>query len=312
MLIGCEKETKRILIDELTNKGSIESPLMYFESSLFNGIAFDIYENGELKAESYYKDGKRDGLTKQWYDNGQLMVEMTFKNGEQDGLSKQWYQNGQLMVEMTFKNGKQDGLTKQWYDNGQLMVEMTFKNGKQDGLSKQWYQNGDEILLNQKEEETETKEEKIVSTKEIATQSVEKTLKEEKTQKVGNKAIYTPKESGGKSDGEGDREGKGAARGAAGGGGGGGGSGDYQLGDREAIEKPKPLSNQAEGKVVVIINVDRLGNVIYAIPGAAGSTTLNNDLLERAKKAALKTKFEPDPEAPENQQGKIIYDFRLN
>ena len=92
----------------------------------------------------------------------------------------------------------------------------------------------------------------------------------------------------------------------------GNGSGDYQLGDREAIEKPKPQGNQAEGKVVVIITVDRLGNVIYANPGIQGSTTLNKDLLERAKKAALKTKFEPKPSAPENQQGKIIYDFRLN
>ena len=52
--------------------------------------------------------------------------------------------------------------------------------------------------------------------------------------------------------------------------------------------------------------------MIYANPGIQGSTTLNKDLLERAKKAALKTKFEPKPSAPENQQGKIIYDFRLN
>ena len=67
-----------------------------------------------------------------------------------------------------------------------------------------------------------------------------------------------------------------------------------------------------EGKVVVIITVDRSGNVINAIPGAKGSTTLNKQLLQRAKAAALKTKFNPKQSAPTNQQGKIIYHFILN
>jgi hypothetical protein len=52
--------------------------------------------------------------------------------------------------------------------------------------------------------------------------------------------------------------------------------------------------------------------VINAIPGAKGSTTLNKQLLQRAKTAALKTKFDPKKSAPSNQQGKIIYHFSLN
>ena len=52
--------------------------------------------------------------------------------------------------------------------------------------------------------------------------------------------------------------------------------------------------------------------MIYANPGAQGSTTFNTELLERARKAALKTKFDTKQSATENQQGKIIYDFRLN
>ena len=55
-----------------------------------------------------------------------------------------------------------------------------------------------------------------------------------------------------------------------------------------------------------------MGNVINAITGAKGSTTLNKRLLEQAKLAALKTKFESKPTAPLKQQGKIIYSFRLN
>ena len=88
---------------------------------------------------------------------------------------------------------------------------------------------------------------------------------------------------------------------------------DYQLGGRKVEFKAKPEYNlQVEGKVVVIITVDRLGNVINAIPGAKGSTTLNKQLLQRAKTAALKTKFDPKQSAPNNQQGKIVYLFSLN
>ena len=87
----------------------------------------------------------------------------------------------------------------------------------------------------------------------------------------------------------------------------------YQLGGRKVEFKAKPTYKlQVEGKIVVIITVDRLGNVINAIPGAKGSTTLNKQLLQRAKTAALKTKFDPKQTAPTNQQGKIVYHFSLD
>jgi protein TonB len=87
----------------------------------------------------------------------------------------------------------------------------------------------------------------------------------------------------------------------------------YQLGGRSPKFKAKPIYKiQEEGKVVVIITVDRLGNVVNAIPGEKGSTTLNKYLLAKAKEAAMKTKFNPKQSAPENQQGKIVYHFSLN
>ena len=87
----------------------------------------------------------------------------------------------------------------------------------------------------------------------------------------------------------------------------------YQLLGRNVSYKAKPIYKvQLEGKVVVEITVDQLGNVINAIPGVKGSTTLNTQLLKRAKEAALKTKFSAKESAPSRQQGKIIYNFQLN
>ncbi len=69
---------------------------------------------------------------------------------------------------------------------------------------------------------------------------------------------------------------------------------------------------QDEGIIVVLITVNRNGIVTNAITGSKGSTTFNKNLLLKAKQAALKTRFSVNNNAPISQQGKIIYNFKLN
>ena len=66
--------------------------------------------------------------------------------------------------------------------------------------------------------------------------------------------------------------------------------------------------------MVVRVYVDRAGKVFKAIPGDAiengpASTTSASCLLDEAKNAALKTTWQPDPKAKEQQIGYIIYNF---
>jgi hypothetical protein len=93
---------------------------------------------------------------------------------------------------------------------------------------------------------------------------------------------------------------------------GGSGGGNYQLGTRSAIERPIPRYNcDGEGIVVVKIYVDRNGVVKRADgQGEKGSTTANECLIRRAEEAALKTKWNPDPNSPELQVGTIRYNFQ--
>ena len=95
--------------------------------------------------------------------------------------------------------------------------------------------------------------------------------------------------------------------------GGSGSGGNYRLGNRKALTMPKPTYDcNEEGKVLVSISVDNSGNVISAQPGVKGTTNSANCLLERAKEAALKTKFNSDSNAPSKQVGTIIYNFSLS
>jgi len=92
-----------------------------------------------------------------------------------------------------------------------------------------------------------------------------------------------------------------------------GGAGDgisYSLGGRGSLSLHKPLyESREQGKVVVTIKVDRQGNVISATAGAKGTNVSDQTLWNLAKDAALRSKFSPDPNAPDFQVGTITYNF---
>ncbi len=91
------------------------------------------------------------------------------------------------------------------------------------------------------------------------------------------------------------------------------GDGNYLLGGRRAIDKVIIVQDcNQEGIVVVDIDVDRNGNVTKAIPGVRGTTNNSRCLLDPARQAALRTKFNSDPNAPARQMGRIIYRFSLS
>ena len=66
-----------------------------------------------------------------------------------------------------------------------------------------------------------------------------------------------------------------------------------------------------EGTVVVRISVNNQGNVITAEPGVKGSTNTHLCLLEPARRTALLHKWYPDSNAPTEQVGFVVIQFKL-
>jgi len=86
----------------------------------------------------------------------------------------------------------------------------------------------------------------------------------------------------------------------------------YNLSGRNAKSLPKPtFPGNESGIVVVEVTVDKFGKVTKALPGIQGSNTVNADLLEAAKKAALSASFNTDQNAAAFQKGTITYHFIL-
>jgi len=89
------------------------------------------------------------------------------------------------------------------------------------------------------------------------------------------------------------------------------GGAEYFLSGRSLLSHPIPVNvSKDQGKVVVEITVEPNGTVIKAVPGAKGSTTSSPYLFEKAKEAAMSTKFSQskDPNTPE-QQGTMTVVF---
>jgi colicin import membrane protein len=86
----------------------------------------------------------------------------------------------------------------------------------------------------------------------------------------------------------------------------------YSLAGRNPLSLPLPeYTHQVEGVVVVEVTVNRNGDVTAALAPFRGSTTMDNNLAEAARRAALRAKFNVRADAPAFQKGTITYRFRL-
>ena len=112
------------------------------EASVSRGPVKEYYENGVLKGEWLYKDGKLDGLSKEYYESGKLRLEISYSNDMKNGYAKGYFENGNIDGEWFYIDDKKDGKLRRYYESGQLKGEWHYKDGKKDGVSREYYENG--------------------------------------------------------------------------------------------------------------------------------------------------------------------------
>ena len=180
-----------------------------------------------------------------------------------------------------------------------------------------------------KQEQSQTKEDIVTQNDEEApaiekpktTQPKQEKPAEEPKPQVNSRAIYkgsnNPQAGGsegitGQPGDQGKPNGLAGVRKYDGNGGKGNGTG-YDLGGRGAKSLHRPNDDfSEEGNVVVDIWVNRAGQVVRAEVAQKGTTIINSEMRQKAKQAALRSTFQSDPDAPEEQHGTITYTFVIN
>ena len=152
-----KKISRKYKIGEKNGKGKeyiIDTDYLIYEGEYLygrrNGKGKEYYQNGKLKFEGEYLNGKKwngngyniNGLIQfeikdgkgniKEYDNydGRLEFEGEYLNGEKIGKGKEYNYDGELKFEGEYINGIRNGKGKEYYRNSKLKFEGEYLNGK--------------------------------------------------------------------------------------------------------------------------------------------------------------------------------------
>ena len=130
-----------------TNRGGF-----FYMSRVGDGLIKEYHDNGQLKSEITYKDGKKNGPYTWYWDNGNISDQGAYKDGKLDGPIKVYYYTGELQIEGVLKDRQKVGIVRGYYKNGQLKSEGTYRNDERNGPLKSYFENGklrsDELFKN--------------------------------------------------------------------------------------------------------------------------------------------------------------------
>src|SRR3989338_4576619 len=74
-------------------------PIKSLGERKLNGPVVMYYDNGQLKAERFYRDSKLNGIYRMYHNNGQLKIDGTYKDDKMEGMFQHYNENGQLQIE---------------------------------------------------------------------------------------------------------------------------------------------------------------------------------------------------------------------
>jgi antitoxin component YwqK of YwqJK toxin-antitoxin module len=140
---------------EWHDNGKKKSEVFYVNGKIDNGIYYTYDREGnKLSAITYsnhikikeekYKYGKLNGITTEWYENGELKSETFYKNGIKDGMSRSYNYLGKVTEETYNVAGTTGKTTKyEYYDNGNPRLKSEYENNIQHGITTEWYEGGE-------------------------------------------------------------------------------------------------------------------------------------------------------------------------
>lgn len=130
---------------EYAADGGLEKSLLYKKGVIVGkGITDDaglrqgpwvlFYDDGKLRAEGKYKNGKKIAYWKYYYPEGNIEEEGTYDNlGRADGDWKWYFNTGQVLREMSFSGGKEDGMMIEYSEDGKIIAKGEYIDGNRQG-----------------------------------------------------------------------------------------------------------------------------------------------------------------------------------
>lgn len=122
--------------------GKIQSEAFYDEKGQPDSTTTIFYKSGQKYKETHYKNGNQHGSEKAWYEDGTIKMEANYVEGKVEGTVTSNFPNGKKQSEVTYKNGAKDGEEITYDSTGQQLELKTYVAGNKTGIEKKWYPDG--------------------------------------------------------------------------------------------------------------------------------------------------------------------------
>ncbi|MFC1479943.1 toxin-antitoxin system YwqK family antitoxin [Candidatus Omnitrophota bacterium] len=143
--VGFSESEKDGIRKEYNDDGKLKSETTYENGKKNGPFKLYSYEKGKqyVHEEGTYKDGEKEGIKKSYYPNGKLRYEISYRNGSYDGRSVHYHSNGKIRSDYVYKKGfPVDGVRVNYHSDGKVSQKLSYKNGQEDGVTKWYYGNG--------------------------------------------------------------------------------------------------------------------------------------------------------------------------
>ena len=87
------------------------------------------HNNGKIESIVRLRDNVRDGDASFYWENGNLKEELTYVNGRVDGLVRRYNQEGVLQEMFSIENGKREGPTSLFDSTGKYIDDIYYEEG---------------------------------------------------------------------------------------------------------------------------------------------------------------------------------------
>jgi hypothetical protein len=102
-----------------------------FAKKAFSGIKKETFEDGSLKRESHYLEGKKHGPYTVWYESGGMQKKGWMKKDKWHGTYQEWWSEGELKVKGAYFEGMQNGAWRFFDTDGNALPTLHFDMGQE-------------------------------------------------------------------------------------------------------------------------------------------------------------------------------------
>ena len=121
--------------------------LSVFIFSACSSIEETHWENGNIKSELPYENGKLNGTARWYYEDGTIQMEVDYVSDLIEGLSIRYHNNGRKETEEIYANNLRQGKATEYSYAGKRIELKHYVNDTLHGPYRKWYSKGTELQI---------------------------------------------------------------------------------------------------------------------------------------------------------------------